>query len=126
MTYGQVADVKERLNVAELDTTQDDRITRALNQTDALIDLELSGYVTTPLTTGISNVIIDVANDWAAGLIQQEIINPTGQSPSGYPQTITENVLIQRAKAHLARYIELNFRDTDNVVIFEQSVNVDE
>ncbi|MCJ7768353.1 hypothetical protein MUP79_08185 [Candidatus Bathyarchaeota archaeon] len=125
MTYGQVADVKERLNIAESDINQDDRITRALNQADALIDLELSPYTTVPLTTGISNVIVDVANDWAAGLIQQEIINPTGQSPSGYPQTITENVLIQRAKASLARYIELSFRETDSGAIYEQSVDVD-
>jgi hypothetical protein len=127
MPYGQLEDVKERLNVAESDTTLDTRIERALNQADALMDLELSQYTTVPLTTGISNIIIDVGNDWAAGLVQQEIINPTGQTPTGSPQTITENVLVQRAKANLARYIEITFpAETDNVVIYEQSVDFDE
>jgi hypothetical protein len=126
MTYGQIEDVKDLLNISETDDSSDTRIERALNKVDALIDLELSPYMTVPLETDVSNVIVDVANDWAAGVVQQEIINPTGQSPAGQPQTIVDNVLTQRAKANLARYIELTFRETDSGAIYEQSVDMDE
>jgi phage gp36-like protein len=117
--YGQIADVKERLHRAETDTTWDDQITRALNQAAALIDLELSPHTTVPLIEAVSNVIVDVANDWAAGLVNQEVINPTSQGDG------KENIFITRAKANLARYIEVTFRETDNVVVFEQSVDID-
>jgi hypothetical protein len=85
----------------------DDQIQRVLNQVDALIDLELSDYTTVPLTSGVSNVIVDVANDWAAGTLQEEIVNPTAQ---GTDQT--QNIFVKRAKANLARYIEVTY-ETD-------------
>lgn len=117
MTYGQIADVKERLKRAPTDTTWDDSIERALNQADALIDLELQNYTPVPITTDLSNVIIDAANDWAAGLVQQEIINPTNQGKG------EENVFIKRAKDDLARYIAITFRQTETGMIYEQPVN---
>jgi hypothetical protein len=120
MTYGQIKDVKERIHLASTDTSRDDQIQRALNQADALIDLDLSQYVSVPLISGISNVIVDVANDWAAGLVQQEIINPTSQG------TGEENIFVKRAKEHLAKYIEVSFRDTSAGAMYEQSVDMDE
>lgn len=104
MTYGQIKDVKERIHVAESDTSMDDQIQRILNQVDALIDLELEPYTTVPLTEGVSNVIVDIANDWAAGTVQEEIVNPTSQGTDE-----SQNVFVKRAKANLARYIEVTF-----------------
>ena len=121
MTYGQIKDVKERLHLSSTDTTMDDQIQRSLNQVDALIDLELSSYTTVPLTAGVSNVIVDVANDWAAGTVQEEIVNPTSQ---GTDQT--GNIFIKRAKENLARYIEIIHRTVVNPVFYEQTTDIDE
>ena len=117
MTYGQIKDVKERIHVAETDTSMDDQIQRALNQVDALIDLELFPHTTVPLIGGVSNVIVDVANDWAAGTVQEEIVNPTSQGTDE-----SQNVFVKRAKANLARYIEIIHRVAVNPVFYEQPI----
>jgi phage gp36-like protein len=119
LTYGQIEDVKERLHVAESATTRDAQIQRALNQADALIDLELSQYTTVPLTEEVSNIIVDVANDWATGIVQEEIVNPTSQ---GTDQTA--NIFVKRAKLNLARYIEITYESALQVdpQLYEQPI----
>lgn len=117
MTYGQIKDVKERIHLAATDTSKDDQIQRALNQVDALIDLELSQYTTVPLIAGVSNVIVDAANDWAAGIVQEEIVNPTSQ---GTDQTA--NIFVKRAKANLARYIEIVHEENTDPQFYEQPI----
>lgn len=111
--------MKERLHLATTDTSMDNQIQRALNQVDTLIDLELSEYATVPLIGGVSNVIVDIANDWAAGTVQEEIVNPTSQGTD-----TTQNIFVKRAKANLARYIEVTYETELHVypTFYEQPI----
>jgi hypothetical protein len=98
MSYGTLANVKQRLN---LDDTEDSRVTRAITQADALIDQELKPYTTVPLSPA-PQTIKDIADDWAAGIVHHEVTNPTSQNPP-------PNVFTQRAKEMLCRYLAVNY-----------------
>jgi len=98
MTYGTLANVKQRLN---LDGNEDNRVTRAITQADALIDQELKPYTTVPLNPA-PQTIKDIAEDWAAGIVYDEVTNSTSQNPP-------PNVFTQRAKEMLCRYVAVNY-----------------
>ena len=93
--------VKERLNTPLNDSEEDSRICRAITQASVLIDQELEPYTTVPLNP-VPQVIEDCANDWAAGIVRNEVTNPSSQDSS-------PNVFIERAKETLCRYLALKW-----------------
>lgn len=114
-SYGSLILVKQRLNLDPDNVDQDVRITRALAQANDYIDNELQTWTTVPLASP-PDVIVQIANDWAAGIIRLEVTNPTSTNPTSVksdPANIfpgsTTNVFIEQAKASLKRYIRVTY-----------------
>lgn len=98
--YGAEATVITIINATASDPNAL-RVPRCLAQAEALIDLELKPYCVVPVTSK-PQVLVDCANDWAAGLARDEDTNATSQNPP-------PNAFIQRAHEALCRYLAINF-----------------
>jgi hypothetical protein len=103
-TYGTMYQVKHRLQVAEDFVDWDTRINDALSRADNWINAMLKTYTGVPLSSP-DPVIGDIANDYAAGLLQDEgSTNPTAVTTPGGP-----NKLRRRAEETLNKYIRTTF-----------------
>jgi hypothetical protein len=99
--YGAEATVIAIINATAGDTNAL-RVPRALAQAEALIDEELKNYTNVPVGSK-PQLLVDCANDWAAGIARDEDINPTSLNPSNPP------VFTKRAKEALCRYLAREF-----------------
>lgn len=121
MTYGDATGVKDRLNKDPTETDWDTKITRALGQADDYINNELARWGETVPLANPSTIIKDIANDWAAGILQDETSQPTQQNPlviqgpvfgMGDVMELRQNIFTSRAKAGLTSYIRTTYSTT--------------
>jgi hypothetical protein len=104
MTYGNMDQVKMRLQVDDDFVEWDNRINDALTRADNWINAKLKTYTGVPLSSP-DLIISDIAADYAAGVIQEEgSTNPTANSTPGVP-----NKLRTRAEKTLNDYIRTTF-----------------
>lgn len=117
--YGDLVSVKERLNKGINETDQDERILRALSQASNFIDLELATWGATVPLSPPPAIIVDCCNDWAAGIVRDEVTNPSAATPTVvqpdgsviFPGG-SMNIFIVRAKDTLRRYIRSTYQTT--------------
>jgi hypothetical protein len=106
MTYGDIAEVKPLLNLepdmVELDNKIDDALTRA----DNWINYKLKRFTGTPLVSP-DNVIVNIANDYAAGLLIDE--GDTNPSSTSTAYAGGSNPIKRRAEKNLNEYIRITF-----------------
>jgi hypothetical protein len=99
--YGSVAVVQEIISASSGETTITDRLARVLTQAEALIDIILEPWADTLPITPAPQVLVDVANDWAAGILYDEITLATMPNPPPNP-------FLTRAKDNLDSYMIAN------------------
>lgn len=78
MPYGSKTRVKLMLHISALTTAWDDEIDEMLDDADNHIDNEIGQYVTVPLTT-VPSMIIMAANDIAAGFFCENNLEQYGE-----------------------------------------------
>jgi hypothetical protein len=94
--YGDEATVTSIINSTAGDTNAV-KIPRALVQAEGVIDATLAPWTEVPIADP-PQILKDVANDWAAGIIRDEGTNPTSENPP-------PNAFSKRAKDNLATYM---------------------
>jgi hypothetical protein len=89
---------------------------RALSQASNLIDNDLQAWgAIVPLSSPYPGMISDCCNDWAAGLVTDEVTTPSQNNPQVIPTEgggTRMNIFIVRAKSTLKQYIRTNFNTT--------------
>jgi len=103
MAYATAAQVKERLDIAAGDTSQDTKIAAKITQANSKIDWVLKqNGMTVPVTEppGLVNHLSEIEADYAAGLFLED------RGPAWKERA---NALKQRALDDLEELIELDF-----------------
>ena len=107
--------MKGRLQKPLNDTNWDGRIIGALTDASTLINKEIQKWTAVPLST-VPDMIAQIANDWATGLLLEEDTQPTSQNPQVVQTATGEiypggamNVFLVRAKANLKRFIVITY-----------------
>jgi hypothetical protein len=118
VTYGTPTTVKTILNKDPTETDWDTKITLALSKADNWINNELAAMGEIVPLSAPPGMIVDAANDYAAGLVQDETSQPTDQNPlviqgpifgAGHLIDVRQNIFTLRAKATLREYIRLTY-----------------
>jgi hypothetical protein len=103
-SYADLDNVKQRINVNKNVVQFDNRIDRCITQTDNFINTKLKPYTGVPIPSP-DQALLDIANDYAAGLLLDEISpNPSSVNQPGMP-----NQLRARAEKNLNAYIQATF-----------------
>ena len=118
MTYGTREAVLNRLNKDPTETDWDGKVERALDQADAEIDNELQRWGAVVPLSPAPKLIVECANDWAAGIVEDEVSQPTSQNPlvvqgpvfsPGDVLELRQNVFTLRAKRELTSYVRTSY-----------------
>ena len=110
--YGDVITVKELCNFSQNETGEDSRVLRAIAKATNLINNELQAWGQIVPLNPVPPIIADACNDWAAGIVNDEITTPSQNNALVIP---TEgggsrmNIFIVRAKKTLKDYIRTTY-----------------
>ena len=117
--YGDLDQVRQRLNLDPDEVEWNDRINRALAMAFNRINTKLKPYETVPLMEGYDPSIDDIANDYAAAITVEE----TGGNPTDDTEGIAKvRTLRARADRAINDYIRTTFGVDPEAIIEKGTV----
>jgi|SRR5579875_1402559 len=102
MTYAQLSDAKNELQISTSVTTYDTELNDLLTKQDNYINLRLQKYTSLPVQTEIATQLAEIEARWAALRFRMR-----RATPQEYPQYQT---LIQNIEDEFQRFLDNNFR----------------